>query len=132
MPSISYWSNIDSVAGGIGNRVVAGVQRLRPQEIARRRQKRRVAEAGHLRHLPQAHVGAHGDDAGKDEARIGFLFDVTVQNVGEGAQKACLSGDEPQQVGDADARQLPVERTVQSAWYRFGVGTFRYFLDHSL
>ena len=97
----------------VTNPIVAGVQRLRPQEIAGGRQKRRVAETGHLRHLPKAHIGAHGDNAGKNKARIGLLFHVTPQNMGEGAQKTCLSGDEPQQVGDADAGQLPVERTVR-------------------
>jgi hypothetical protein len=93
---------------GIGDRIVGGVQRLGPQEVPRRRHKRRVAEAGHLRYLPQTHVGAHGDDAGKDMTRVGFLFHVTAQNVGEGTQKASLSGYEPQEVRDPDARQLPV------------------------
>jgi len=40
---------------GIGDRIVGGVQCLGPQEVPRRRHKRRVAEAGHLRHFPQTH-----------------------------------------------------------------------------
>lgn len=96
----------------VGNHVVGGMQRFRPQEVASCRQERRVAESGHLRHLPQAHIGAHGDDAGKEEARISFLLDVAFQNVSEGAEKIRLFRDEPQQVGDANARQLTVERTV--------------------
>ena len=76
-----------------------------------------MAEARDLRHLPQTHVGPHGDDAGENMARIGFLFHVTAQNMGEGAQKFRLLGDEPQQVGDADARQLAVERAVDGLFF---------------
>jgi hypothetical protein len=45
-------------------------------------------------------------------ARIGFLLHVTAQNMGEGAEKSSLFSPEPQEVGDADTRQLAVERAV--------------------
>ncbi len=45
-------------------------------------------------------------------ARIGLLLHVTAQNMREGAEKSSLFGDEPQEVGDADAGQLSVERAV--------------------
>jgi hypothetical protein len=51
-------------------------------------------------------------------ARIGFLFHVAAQNMGEGLHKFRLLGDEPQQVGDADARQLAVERTIDGFFFR--------------
>ena len=103
---------------GIGDLVVAGVQRLRPQKIARRRHKRRVTETGDLRHLPKAHVGPHCDDAGKDMARIGLLFHVTAQDVSKRAQEASLFGNELQEIGNANTRQMAIERTIDGLLFR--------------
>jgi hypothetical protein len=60
-------------------------------------------------HLPQAHVGAHGDDTGEDTPGIGLVLDVAVENMGEAVHESRFLGDEPQQVGDADHRQPAVE-----------------------
>jgi hypothetical protein len=34
-------------------------------------------------HLPQPHVGAHGDDAGENLSWIGLMLDVAVQHMSE-------------------------------------------------
>jgi hypothetical protein len=65
--------------GGIRDGIVGRVQRLGPQEVARRRRQCGVSEARNLRHLPKPHVGSHGHDAGEDMTRIGVLLDVTAR-----------------------------------------------------
>jgi len=95
---------------GVGDDIVGSVQRLDPREVSRRRHRGRVAEAGDLRHLPQTHIGPHGDDAGENMARIGFLLHVAAQNMGENAKKSGRFGPKPQEIGDADTRA--VEQTV--------------------
>ena len=56
-----------------------------PQVIARRIYDRLVAQTGDLRHFPQRHIGAHRDNTGEDLAWIRLVFNVAVQDMGEGA-----------------------------------------------
>jgi hypothetical protein len=41
------------------------------------------------------------------------VLDVAVQHMGESTEKICLSVNKPEQIGNADGRQLAEERTVK-------------------
>jgi hypothetical protein len=67
----------------VANRIDCRVQGFYSQVIAGGGLQCGVADPRYLRHLPQPHVGAHGDNAGEDLSWIRFMLDVAVQHMSE-------------------------------------------------
>jgi len=42
----------------------------------------------YIRHFPKPHISAHGHRASKYFTRVSFMFDVTIQNMGESTKKS--------------------------------------------
>ena len=98
---------------GITDHVIGGAQRLQPDVILGRGQQRGVADIGNLAHFTQARIGAPGEQAGNEGARVQRLFDVAPQQVLEGVQEVALPMDEMQDAANLHLVELLKERMVR-------------------